>query len=117
MFIKLHTGFLLVVAAYLGWWSLATASFVWLLTSVVLLVVAVGLFLSKRWAQYLWYVMALVASLTWLITIVSLALSGWPQEDALTTIISLVPGLFLVTVCAVGSAIVAKHYRSAKNAR
>ena len=106
-----------MVSAYLGWWSLSTALFAWLLLSIILLVVAVGLFLNKRWAQYLWYFMALVVSLTWVVSVVSLALSGWPHENALTTIVSLVPGLFLVTVCAVGSAIVTKHYRSAENAR
>mgnify|MGYP007022264209 CR=1 FL=1 len=117
MIIKFLAGFLFVASVYLGWWALSTASFLWLLPSVVLLIAAVGLFLSKRWAQYLWHVIALVVSLTWVVSVVRLALSGWPNESALTTIISLVPGLFLVTVCAGGSAVVAKHYRGAKNAR
>ena len=44
MVIKLLTVFLLVASAYLGWWALSAASFLWLLPSVVLLVAAVGLF-------------------------------------------------------------------------
>ena len=117
MIIKFLAGFLLVASAYFGWWAVSAASFLWLPSSVVLFVAAVGLFLSKRWAQYLWHVIALVVSLTWVVSVVRFALSGWPNESALTTIISLVPGLFLVTVCAGGSAVVAKHYRGAKNAR
>lgn len=117
MIIKFLAGFLLVASAYYGWWAVSTISFLWLLPSVVLFVAAVGLLRSKRWAQYLWHVMAFVVGLTWVVSVLRLALSGWPNESGLTTIISLVPGLFLITVCAGGSAVVAKHYRGSKNAR
>ena len=116
MVIKLLAIFLLVVSAYLGWWAVSTASFLWLLPSAVTLVAAVGFFLSKRWAQYLWHVMAAVVSLWWVVSVVRVALSGWPYDSALLSVISLAPGLFLVTVCAGGSAVVAKHFRGNKNA-
>ena len=51
MVIKFLAGFLLVASAYLGWWAVSAASFLWLLPSVLLFVAAVGLFLSKRWAN------------------------------------------------------------------
>lgn len=116
MVIKLLATFLLVVSAYLSWWAVSAASFLWLLPSVVTLVAAVGLFLSKRWAQYLWHVMAAVVSLWWVVSVVRVALSGWPHDSAILSAISLAPGLFLVTVCIGGSAVVAKHFGGSKNA-
>ena len=116
MVIKLLATFLVVVSAYLGWWAVSAASFLWLLPAVVSLIAAVGLFLSKRWSQYLWHVMALAVSLSWVVSVVRVALSGWPYDSALSSVVSLVPGLLLVAVCAGGSAVVAKHFRGNKNA-
>jgi hypothetical protein len=116
MTIRLLAAFLLVVSAYLGWWSVSTASLFWFLPATVSLIAAVGLFLSKRWSQYVWHVGALVASLSWVVSIVRVALSGWPYHSTLSSIISLIPGLLLVAVCAGGSAVVANHFRANKNA-
>ena len=116
MTIKLLASFLLLISAYVGWWAISAASFLWLLPAVVTLIAAVGLFLSKRWSQYLWHALSLVVSMSWVISVVRVALSGWPYDSALPTVISLVPGLLLVAVCAGGSAIVAKHFRSNQNA-
>ena len=115
MTIKLLAGFLLVVSAYLSWWAVSAASFLWLLPSAALFVAAIGLFLRKHWAQYLWHVMALVVSLSWVVSVVHIALSGWPHESALASVISLVPGLLLLIVCVGGSVVVAKHYRGNKS--
>jgi hypothetical protein len=116
MTIKLLATFLLVVSAYLGWWSVSAATLFWLLPASVSLIAAVGLFLSKHWSQYLWHVVALAVSLSWVVSIVRIALSGWPYDSALSTIVSLIPGLLLVAVCAGGSAVVAKHFRDDKTA-
>ena len=116
MTIKLLASFLLVVSAYVGWWAVSSASFLWLLPAVVTLIAGVGLSLRKRWSQYLWHALALVASLSWVASVVRVALSGWPYESALATVISLIPGLLLVTVCAGGSLVVAQHFRGSKNA-
>ena len=116
MIIKLLSVFLLIVSVYLGWWAVSAASFLWLIPSAILLVAAVGLFLSKRWAQYLWHVMAFVVTVSWVVSVVRIAMSGWHYVSALDSIISLVPGMFLVTVCAGGSVVVAKHFRGSRNA-
>ncbi len=116
MIINLLSAFLLVASAYVGWWAVSSSSLVWLLPSVLLLVAAGGLFLRKRWSPYLWYITALVISVSWVVSVVRVALSGWPYDNALSSVISLVPGLLLVGVCAGGSAVVAKHFRASKNA-
>jgi len=116
MIIKLLSAFLLVASAYVGWWAVSSASFLWLLPAVLLLVVAFGLFLRKRWSQYLWYLIALAVSVSWVVSVVRVARSGWPYDNALSSVISLVPGLLLIAVCAGGSAVVANHFRASKNA-
>ena len=116
MAITLLASFLLVVSAYVGWWAVSAASFLWLFPAVVTLIAGVGLFLRKRWSQYLWHALALVISVSWVVSIVRVALSGWPYDSALATVISLVPGLLIVAVCAGGSLVVAKHFRGSNNA-
>ena len=116
MLIKLLASLLLLFAAYLGWWAVASGSFWWLAPCLFALVAASGLFLGKRWAQYLWHVIALVVSISWLSSVVRVALSGWPYDTAFTSFVSLLPGLLLLIVCAGGSAIVTKHFRGIRNA-
>ena|SRR5882672_3844965 len=116
MIIKTLAAFLVVVSAYLGWWAVSSAVLLWLLPSVVALVAAVGLLLHKSWAPYLWYAIALTASLLWLVSVVREAFSGWPHERLLDSAISLLPGLFLVTVCAFGSLAVFRSFRGGTSA-
>lgn len=116
MIIKLLASFLIVVSAYVGWWAVSAASFLWLLPAVAILIAGVGLFLRKPWSQYLWHALALVASVSWVASVVRVALPGWPYESALATVISLIPGVLLVAVCVGGSLVVAQHFRGSKNA-
>ena len=116
MTIKLLASFLLVVSAYVGWWSITTASFLWLIPAVITFIAGTGLFLRKRWSQYLWYAWALIVSLSWVVSVARVALYGGPYDSTLATVIALAPGLFLVVVCAGGSAVVSKHFRGGKNA-
>jgi hypothetical protein len=115
MAIKLLATLLVVVSAYLGWWAISAASFLWLLPAVVSLIAAFGLFLSKHWSQYIWHTMAMAVSLWWAVSVVRIALSGWPYDGVLSSAISLIPGILLVAVCGGGSVMVAKHFRGNKN--
>ena len=116
MILNLLAGFLLIVAAYVAWWAVSSAASAWLVLAVLLLVSAFGLFRRKRWSQYLWHLIAVASTASWLVSIVRAAQSGWPNGSALDTAISLVPGLLLVALCAGGSAVVVKHFRGSKNA-
>lgn len=117
MVITLLAGLLLAVAGYLAWWAVSFEQFFWLLPAAIALVAAVGLFLRKRWSQYLWFAIALSASGFWLVSVArSTARAGWLYSDWLSSLISLVPGLFLLALCIAGSIAVYKHFRSEVNA-
>ncbi|WP_041741051.1 hypothetical protein [Collimonas fungivorans] len=109
--IKLISFFLLLIASYFGWWAITYAAVEWWCGTFLLAACAVGLLLRWKAAKYFWNTIALVASLGWLISIVRLVLKGWPTGDYLDTVISLIPGALLLTVCFAGSQAVAAHYR------
>lgn len=112
MIVTLLAAFLLLVAGYFAWWAVSYVQLWCLLPAAVALVTGIGLFHRKRWSQYLWFAIALSASAFWLISIVRIALSGWPFSDILESIISLLPGLSLLALCAGGSIAVYKHFGS-----
>jgi hypothetical protein len=114
--IRLLAVFLVIVAGYVGWWSITSGQLLWLVAASVALVGAVGLALRRRWSQYLWYLIALSASVLWVVTVVRIAMSGWPHNDVVSSVISLVPGLLLLTVCIFGSIAVRRHFRERANA-
>ena len=113
---KLLGSFLLIVSAYLGWWAVSSTAWLWLLPALVAFLCAIGLFMQKRWAQYLWHVIALVSCAWWLVSVVLVAVSGWPHATTLDSVISLLPGLMLLAVCIGGSVAIARHNRGASNA-
>ena len=116
MAIQLLSIFLLIVAGYVGWWSITYAQLLWLPVAAVALIGSVGLFLHRRWAQYLWYVIALTASVLLLVTAVRIAISDWPYDDLVSFVISLAPGLLLLVVCISGSIAVTRHFRGPTDA-
>ena len=116
MIITLLAAFLLIVAAYIAWWAVASAAFLWLLASFVAAVAAVGLFLRKRWGEFLWYVVAVAAIAAWALSVAQVALSEWPYHDVLSSLVSLIPGALLLIVFGGGSVAVAKHFRGGRNA-
>lgn len=116
MVITFLAAFLLIAAGYVAWWAVAYAAFYWLPVAVFAAVGAAGLFLRKRWAQYFWHLFAGVAMAAWLVKTAEVAVSGWPHEDLLSSVVSLIPGLLLIIVCAGGSIAVARHFRGSANA-
>ncbi len=116
MTIRLLALFLVIVAGYVGWWSITYGQSLWLVVVFVALIAAVGLALRRRWSQYLWYLIALGASVLWIVTLVRVVITGWPYHDVVSSVISLVPGLLLLTVCIFGSIAVRRHFREGANA-
>ena len=70
-----------------------------------------GLIFHVRWAAYLWYVLAIVTSASWIWAVIGVARTGWPYADVLRSVISLIPGLGILAVCGLGSVAVAKQFR------
>jgi hypothetical protein len=112
MIVKILAAFLLSVSGYLAWWAVSYLELLWLLPAVVSFVAGIGLFLRKAWSQFLWYAIALAVSVFWIVSVVRIALSDWPDPDILGSIISLIPGALLLALCAGGSVAVYRYFRS-----
>jgi hypothetical protein len=103
MIVKALSIVLLLTACYLCWWAVHYAQPLWYVAALVLMFCGTGLLLKRTWASYLWYAIGAAVSTVWLMTIVRLALNGWPVAERTVTVISLIPGALLLLVCAGGS--------------
>jgi hypothetical protein len=113
MTIKMLALILILVAAYLGWWAIAYSAPIWLISAATFLSCAIGLMLRYAWAKYLWYAIALGLSSVWIIATVDMVVDGWGRNGAKTAMISLIPGLLLVTLCVISSLAVRAGYKAA----
>ncbi|HEX5125923.1 MAG TPA: hypothetical protein VFW00_04210 [Rhodocyclaceae bacterium] len=111
MIIKLLAALLFTYSIYLGHWAMTALSALGFLATIFSLTTVYGLVASKRWAQYCWFIIAIGAPALWLLSVGHIILSGWPYASMLTSIISLLPGLFLVLICGLGSVAIYKHFR------
>jgi hypothetical protein len=75
------------------------------------LVTAGGLLLLKAWARPVAYLFAAWLVLGWFYAVGQVISRGWPYVDWLRTVLSLVPGVLFLIVCAGGSWVVHKEYR------
>ena len=71
----------------------------------------IGLIKSKIWSQYIVYFFALAVVATVGYGIFDVTKRGWPYNDLQRTIISLMPGLFLIILAAGSCLIVFKHFK------
>jgi uncharacterized membrane protein YjjP (DUF1212 family) len=115
MAVNLLAVLLVLFAAYIGWWAVSFSAPLWWLASGVAFVAAMGLLRRKRLAQFAWHVIAFIVSIAWVVSVVRVALAGWPHSKIWSSIISLVPGMLLLLVCGCGSYVVAQKYQRAKN--
>jgi hypothetical protein len=113
MIVKALALILLLTAGYLCWWATQYADPVWYVGAVVLTFSGTGLLLKRVWAKYLWYAIGSGVSAIWLVTILRLALNGWPVAGKAETVISLIPGALLLLVCVGGILAVRRDFRQA----
>jgi len=111
MIVRVLGLFLLLYAAYLGDSFVQVQTFATGLWTVWALICGLGLLLQRKWAAYLWYALALFASVSWIWAVVGVIRSGWPYSDALRSAISLLPGICILVICGLGSLAVAKQFR------
>jgi hypothetical protein len=84
-----------------GYWAYA-------LSGLICYVAAGALWLRKPWSQYLVYLIAVLFTGSWLWAVGQVAQRGWLYQGLLESVISLIPGLLMVSV-AIGSVIVVRR--------
>jgi hypothetical protein len=87
-------------------------------TGVVSVIGGIGLLLNRQWSRYCIYVVSATVAMTWLYY-VALSAQSWPYNTLLESVISLLPGIFIVALGAGSSYLVMKHFRAeaTKNSR
>jgi hypothetical protein len=79
------------------------------------LLTAGGLLRLQGWAKFLAYLFAAALALGWIYAVWQVARRGWPYPDWLGTVLSLIPGVLLLSLCAGGAWIVHRQYRRRGN--
>jgi uncharacterized membrane protein len=74
-------------------------------------VTAIGLWLSRRWSQYPVYVIAAFLGAYFIWYMVALVDLGWPYEDNIQSVASLVPAGLLLIFAVGASAYVFRRFR------
>ncbi len=74
-------------------------------------VTAGGLLVLKTWARPLAYLFAAGLVVSWFYAVGQVVSRGWPYADWIGTVLSLVPGVLFLIVCAGGAWVVHKQYR------
>lgn len=117
MIVRVLGSFLLLYAAYLCNSFMHAQTFSTGLWAVWALICGFGLLLQRKWAAYLWYALALLASASWIWAVVGVIRTGWPYPDVLRSVISLFPGVCILAICGLGSLAVAKQFRRPSRVR
>lgn len=94
--------------AYKQWWPI--------LYSAPYLIGGIGLFLNKRWSQYFYYFLAVWGISGWIYGVWQAYDRGWPYADLQRSIISLVPGVVLITLYVGMVWVVYRHFRRVADA-
>ena len=98
-------------AAFFAVTAALASAFLPALVSSVGVVGAAALFVSHPHARFVVYGASAVVALSWLVVIARTAFAGWPVAGSVQSLISLIPGLLLLSIC-IGCAILAARYPS-----
>ena len=93
------------------WQNYRTGDPIYYGLTILYIFAAISLYLRKNWSKYLVYLISAFTSGTWLLAIWVIVENGWPHSSIQASIISLVPGCFLLTVCICSSLIVHKYFK------
>lgn len=108
---------LIVVATHLCQWASQHASPAWFLPASLPLICGIGLLFDHAWARYLWYAIALAASIGWIAMTAARILHGWRIDGAADAAIALIPGVLLLSVCVGGTLAVRHRARTRRHTR
>jgi hypothetical protein len=109
--VKLLAVAVFLFAAFFTITSALALAYIPALVSLVGAIRAVGLFSSHPRSRLLVYGASAFVAVSWLALIGRMALSGWPVPGLGQTLISLIPGLLLLSIC-IGCAVLAARHPS-----
>src|SRR5437762_2300801 len=111
MIVRLLGLVVLSYAAYIGLSFASAPTLSAALWGACFFACGLGLTFHVRLAAYLWYVLAVVTSASWIWAVIGVTRAGWPYADVLRSVISLIPGLCILAVSGLGSVAVARQFR------
>ena len=111
----LAAGPLALWGAWALWVSFPRAHWVNAALGGTALLTAAGLLRLQGWARPLAYLFAAALALGWIYAVWQVARRGWPYPDVLGTVLSLIPGVLLLSLCVGGAWIVHRQYRRRGN--
>ena len=80
--------------------------------SVLCIATSLGLAFGARWARHLSQALLLVIVVGWGYFVITFSMPNWPHTDVASSILSLMPGLTLVSVCLGVLAALRRHFRT-----
>lgn len=112
MAVRIIIAILLCYGSYTMWLVVAYSSILFLLWSVPCLVGAVGLALSLRWSQYVYYLVATCTVLGWAGFVAFYAVPAWASLDLPYIVELFALGFALMSFCTWSSAVIYRHFRA-----
>jgi hypothetical protein len=86
--LRVVAAILMLYAGYIATFAVQSQSIVDALLAALLAVTAIGLWLRRRWSQYLVYAISAALVVFWLVQMQSLIASGWPYQDRVRSFVS-----------------------------
>ena len=73
-----------------------------------------GLWLRKPWSRFVVYTVCSLTIFGLLFYVVAMTLNGWPYPSLAKTVVALIPGALLVTICVWFMAVTFRFFHAAK---
>ena len=94
---------LVAYSAYVLWLAVDVGHWTYWGWGAITVIAALGIGLTKAWAENIIHCIALVTIIGWGYVIWGLYAIGWPYTDAMSSILALIPGLLTAVICIVSS--------------
>ena len=83
--------------------------------TIISFIAIISLLLEKAWSRYLVYFISILMVVNWVWGVALISFNGWPYDSTAKSIISLIPGLCLITAFIFSSFAVWKHFEKNKS--
>ena len=95
--------FLALASITTGMYAVQYSSLFFAVTCLMAAASAILLGLLRPAARYLFYVTAALIAYWWIEAVIAVIREGWPYMDPISSVVSLIPGALLISICVFGS--------------